>query len=92
MNCSRCGKQLPEDANFCSECGTRLRGRRWNFHWTNEHYVITLEGRPPIYVPREPVERAAKAAAVTVSSYLRRMIEEKRKSGGGGPPLKRIES
>jgi RNA polymerase subunit RPABC4/transcription elongation factor Spt4 len=24
MYCSKCGKQVPDDANFCTNCGTRL--------------------------------------------------------------------
>jgi predicted amidophosphoribosyltransferase len=91
MICPKCQTYLPEEANFCSACGTRLKGRKWHFHWTKEHYVLTLEGRPPIYIPREPIERAAKAAVATAGRYARRRLDERHKPQEGGTDLTRIE-
>ena len=87
MNCPSCQSLNPVGAKYCSQCGASLQAddgrpkRRFGVTRTDEHYVVTLGKRPPMRLPKEPVERAGQAAMTAIVGFL----AERRARRGKGP-------
>jgi predicted amidophosphoribosyltransferase len=66
MYCSKCGKQVPDDANFCTNCGTRLHAI---VDTTAEKDVVSNdEERPTTSTPTTKKTRVLRYGSVRASS------------------------
>jgi len=63
MRCESCGKELPDDAAFCAECGERTRPRSASEIADFAHTAGLVRGREEDIVPEVP-ERAEAAESV----------------------------
>jgi uncharacterized membrane protein YvbJ len=73
--CTRCGVQLPEDANFCPKCGVRTqKGREMNVSLPAESL------REALAIAGKEVEKALQVAAKEIEKAFKAVQDEIRKA------------
>lgn len=94
--CSECGAALRATDRYCSQCGTAVKaspapanalvttGRklpRLRLKMRDGLYVVVVNEREALHLPKEAVDRALKAGATAAAGYVAR----RRKGGSSGP-------
>lgn len=77
MFCMNCGKQLPDGAKFCSECGTKLSS--YNSSKKTEKNIETIEAPlEPVFPIDEPIEFAFKGNILRFDSSYREYTKKRK--------------
>lgn len=59
MNCPNCNQQLPDDALFCGNCGTRVEASQQNTNYQNDQTAYQQPNQNPYQQPyQHPYQQA----------------------------------
>ncbi len=84
MNCQNCGKQLPENAKFCEECGTKVPARE-PLVTSDLSAQAASSAQPYTQIPTQSPDTLAQGT-YTRQPYTRPVYQQNIYGANGNPP------